>query len=185
MSFTVCAIHSDVLSEQLPCCMRFCHVCYAQISQLNPHVYPPVSDGCSSCNRRLRIPHTINIQNIQTIRNMGRGMIASLRLCIAFRLAGQRRAIGGILQSPVFFSCFSCILQQEGHKFMYGPRHFFEVFLTQCKDMHFRLICNAKLSLGVNFSVDCCLSPCVSPVINWLNITLSQGHPLTVNGRIE
>lgn len=48
---------------------------------------PPVSDVCSGCNRRLRIPHTINVQNIQSIRNMGRGMVASLRLSIAFRSA--------------------------------------------------------------------------------------------------
>lgn len=54
---------------------------------------PRVSDGCSSCNGRLCMPHTINIQNIETICIVVRGMIVSLWLCIAFRLSRQRCAI--------------------------------------------------------------------------------------------
>lgn len=40
-------------------------------------------------------------------------------------------------------------------------------FLPQPKGMHVGLIGNSELSVGVNVSLNYCLSLCVSPVIDW------------------
>ncbi len=47
-------------------------------------------------------------------------------------------------------------------------------FLPQSKDMQFRLIGDSKLPVGVNVSVNGCLSLYVSPAVNW---RLVQGVP--------
>lgn len=177
------AIQGNILSKQFPCSVLVCHVCYTQISQRNPCVCPvsvaaaPAVIAGYVCH----IPLTCKtVLNMETICNAVRGLIVSLWLCITFRSSGQRRAMSEILRYRFFLFCFSSILQQEGHKFMYDLRHFFEVFLTQCTDMHIRLICIAKLSLGVNSSVACCLSPCDEDIsgsstdCKWMNIV--QNH---------
>lgn len=40
-------------------------------------------------------------------------------------------------------------------------------FLPRPKGMHVGLIGNSELSVGVNVSLNYCLSLCVSPVIDW------------------
>lgn len=44
--------------------------------------------------------------------------------------------------------------------------HGYSSFLPQCKHIHIRLIGDAKLTIGVNVSVNAHLSLCISPVID-------------------
>ncbi len=50
----------------------------------------------------------------------------------------------------------------------------YSCFLPQSEDMQVRLISDSKLPVGVNVSVDCCVSLYVSPEMNW---KLVHGDP--------
>lgn len=146
---SVCVFYSVCNSKQrfvqTIALQRACLPCLLHTNKaVQPMRVPRVSDGCSSCYCRLGMPHTINIEKHAKHRNhLQHGVWND---CVSLvRLSVQRRAIDEVLHY-VFFSRFSYILQEEGHKFMCNLRHFFEVFLTQCKDMHIKLIFNAKLS---------------------------------------
>ena len=64
--------------------------------------------------------------------------------------------------SPVFCVEFAC-----SPRVSVGFFSGFSGFLSQSKDMQVRFIVDSKLPVGVNVSVNGCLSLCVSPVIVW------------------
>lgn len=185
-----CVIYSESNSEQhFVRTIALQHACLPCLLHANRPMQPMrvsrVSDGCSSCTRRLSIPHAINIQNHKTHWNYlqhgaWNDCVSLVMHCLSiFRETQRHRWDLAVL----LFSRFYYALLREGHKFMCDLRYFFfflRCFSDSAKACTSGLICNANLCLGVSFSVDCCLSPCDGLVLNWLKTF--KNHPLTVNG---